>query len=230
MGNHIYYIIGDIHGEFDRLNRLHALITDYHTCFHPNSEQIFVHLGDYVDRGPDSFGVVEKLIAMEQQRPDRVINIKGNHEQMMLDVIRHGDPHHAWLRYGGVETLDSYGFTGDLNFLPPEHERFFDSLGDYFELENYLFMHAGYDPLLPLDQQTTEMLRWYSLTQGIPGPHISGKTAVVGHTANREGEILDAGHLLCLDTFCYGGGWLTAMELKTRQFWQASPQGELRDG
>ena len=94
----------------------------------------------------------------------------GNHEQMMLDVIRHGDPHHAWLRYGGVETLESYGFTGDLDFLPPDHERFFDSLGDYFEFDDYIFMHAAYDPMLPLDQQTTEMLRWYSLTQGIPGP------------------------------------------------------------
>ncbi len=152
----------------------------------------------------------------------------GNHEQMMLDVIRHGDPHHAWLRYGGVETLDSYGFSGDLDFLPPDHERFFDSLGDYFESDDFIFMHAAYDPMLPLDQQTTEMLRWYSLTQGIPGPHQSGKTAVVGHTANREGEIRDAGHLLCIDTYCYGGGWLTAVELPSRQVWQASQDGQLR--
>ncbi len=215
------FAIGDIHGCLAALDRLLDEIN-------PQPQDLVVTLGDYVDRGPDSKGVVSRLIELGAHT--RLVGILGNHEQMMLDVIRHGDPHHAWLRYGGVETLDSYGFTGDLNFLPPEHERFFDSLGDYFELENYLFMHAGYDPLLPLDQQTTEMLRWYSLTQGIPGPHISGKTAVVGHTANREGEILDAGHLLCLDTFCYGGGWLTAMELKTRQFWQASPQGELRDG
>jgi serine/threonine protein phosphatase 1 len=147
---------------------------------------------------------------------------------MMLEVIRNGNPHHGWLRYGGVETLDSYGFSGELDFLPPEHELFFDSLGDYFELEDYLFMHAAYDPQLPMEQQPIELLRWHSLRQGVPGPHFSGKTAIVGHTANRQGEIMDVGHLLCIDTCCYGGGWLTAVELHSRTFWQASQEGELR--
>ena len=214
------FAIGDIHGCLAALDRLLDEIN-------PQPQDLVVTLGDYVDRGPNSCGVVNRLIELGSHT--RLVGILGNHEQMMLDVIRHGDPHHAWLRYGGLETLESYGFTGDLNFLPAEQERFFDALGDYFEFQDYIFMHAGYDPQLPLDQQTTEMLRWYSLTQGIPGPHISGKTAVVGHTANREGAILDAGHLLCLDTYCYGGGWLTAMELHTRRTWQVSPEGELRD-
>ena len=212
--------IGDIHGCLAALDRLLDEIN-------PQPEDTVVTLGDYVDRGPDSRGVVDRLIELGSRT--HLVGILGNHEQMMLDVLRHGDPHHAWLRYGGVETLESYGFNGDLNFLPPEHDRFFDSLGDYFESQDYIFMHAAYDPALPLDQQQTEMLRWYSLTQGIPGPHVSGKIAVVGHTANRAGEIVDAGHLLCIDTYCYGGGWLTAMELHSRTVWQASQQGELRD-
>lgn len=213
--------IGDIHGCIAALD---CLINE----INPQPDDTLVVLGDYVDRGPDSCAVISRLIELRTRI--RLVALQGNHEEMMLDVVRHGLPHHAWLRYGGVETLDSYGFSGDLNFLPPEHQLFFDSLGDYFEYEDFMFMHAAYDPMVALDQQTPEILRWYSLTQGIPGPHFNGKTAVVGHTANREGQIMDAGHLLCLDTFCYGGGWLTAMELHSRQVWQSSRDGELRAG
>ena len=212
--------IGDIHGCLTALDRLLEVIN-------PQPHDTVVTLGDYVDRGPDSKGVVDRLIQLGQRT--RWMGILGNHEQMMLDVIRNGEPHHAWLRYGGVETLDSYGFSGQLEFLPPEHEQFFNSLGDYIELDDYLFMHAAYDPQLPMDQQPLELLRWHSLREGIPGPHYSGKTAVVGHTANRDGEVLDMGHLLCIDTCCYGGGWLTAVELHSRTYWQVSQQGQLRE-
>lgn len=214
------FAIGDIHGCLAALDRLLEEID-------PQPTDLVVVLGDYVDRGPDSKGVVGRLIELGSRT--RLVGILGNHEQMMLDVVRRGEPHHAWLRYGGLQTLDSYGFAGDLDFLPPEHENFFDSLGDYFELDQYFFTHAAYDPHQPLDQQTPEMLRWYSLHQGIPGPHVSGKTAVVGHTADVEGQILDAGHLLCIDTYCYGGGWLSAIELNSRQVWQVSQEGEVRD-
>lgn len=214
------FAIGDIHGCLAALDRLLEEIN-------PQPQDTVVTLGDYVDRGPDSKGVIDRLIQLGERT--HWMGILGNHEQMMLDVVRHGEPHHAWLRYGGVETLDSYGFTGHLDFLPPEHERFFDALGDYIELQDYLFMHAAYDPQLPMDQQPLEMLRWHSLRDGVPGPHYSGKTAVVGHTANRAGEVLDVGHLLCIDTCCYGGGWLTAVELHSRTFWQVSQQGQLRE-
>jgi serine/threonine protein phosphatase 1 len=212
--------IGDIHGCLAALDRLLQEIN-------PRREDLVVTLGDYVDRGPDSCGVVSRLIELGSRT--HLVGMLGNHEQMMLDVIRHGAPHQAWLRYGGVETLDSYGFHGNLDFLPPDHQAFFDSLGDYFEHGDYFFTHAAYDPDLPLDQQTQEMLRWHSLRDGVPAPHMSGRTAVVGHTANREGEIFDAGHLLCIDTFCYGGGWLTAIELPSKRIWQASQDGLMRD-
>lgn len=211
--------IGDIHGCLAALDRLVEELN-------PQPQDLLVFLGDFVDRGPDSRGVINRMI--ELGRNTRVVGILGNHEQMMLDVLRNGSPHHAWLRYGGVETLDSYGFTGDVNILPPEHNQFFDSLLPFFEHEDFIFTHAALDPVLPLDQQPDEMLRWYSIEQGVPGPHISGKTTVVGHTANREGQVVDVGHLICLDTYCYGGGWLTAMDLRTRQVWQASQEGNLR--
>jgi serine/threonine protein phosphatase 1 len=128
-----------------------------------------------------------------------------------------------------VETLESYGFDGNHDFLPPQHAQFFDSLGDYFVTGDYFFTHAAYDPATPLEHQSPDDLRWRSLTQGVPGPLPNGKIAVVGHTASRDGEILDAGHLICIDTYCYGGGWLTAIDLNCRQVWQASKEGTLRE-
>ncbi|TWU49545.1 metallophosphoesterase family protein [Rubripirellula reticaptiva] len=211
--------IGDIHGCRVALEKLLEEIA-------PTADDIVVTLGDYVDRGPDSRGVIDVLV--ELGRRTRLVCLLGNHEEMMLAVIRDGEPHHSWLRYGGVETLDSYGFDGSLDFLPAEHEAFFDSLGDYFEHDGYFFTHAAYDPDEALDHQTSDMLRWYSLTEGLPAPHRSGKTAVVGHTANRDGEILDVGHLICIDTYCYGGGWLTAVDLGSREYWQVSEEGILR--
>lgn len=211
--------IGDIHGCKSALETLLEAIQ-------PGPDDLVVTLGDYVDRGPDSRGVVDTLVELGTRT--RLVGILGNHEEMMLEVMQRGAPHHQWLKFGGVDTLESYHFDGDLEFLSDEHQRFFDSLGDFFELEDYFFTHAAYDPTIPLEQQPSYMLRWYHLTEGVPPPHFNGKTAIVGHTANREGEIIDVGHLICLDTYCYGGGWLTAMDLATRQVWQANQFGELR--
>lgn len=205
--------IGDIHGCRTALETLLEAIQ-------PRAEDTVVTLGDYVDRGPDSKGVVSRLIELSEQC--RLICLMGNHEEMMLSVMREGQPHDEWLRHGGIETLDSYGFDGSLDFLPPRHNAFFDALIDGFETETHLFVHAAYDPDLPLQDQSRYMLRWHSLRTGVPGPHFSGKTAVVGHTANRAGEVFNAGHLICLDTYCYGGGWLTAMDVESGEIWQAS--------
>ncbi len=211
--------IGDIHGCRVALEKLLDEID-------PKVDDIIVTLGDYVDRGPDSRGVIDVLVDLA--RRTRLVSLLGNHEEMMLAVVHNGEPHHSWLRHGGVETLDSYGFNGSLDFLPADHEAFFDSLGDYFECDGYFFTHAAYDPDEALDQQSPDMLRWYSLTEGLPAAHRNGKTAVVGHTANRNGEILDIGHLICIDTYCYGGGWLTAVDLTKRHYWQVSEKGVVR--
>lgn len=192
----------------------------------PTPDDVVVTLGDYIDRGPDSRGVVDTLI--EWGNRTRMVGILGNHEEMMLQVLHEGASHHEWLKHGGVDTLESYDFDGDLDFLPHEHEQFFEALGDYFVMDDYFFTHAAYDPDVQLEHQPIDMLRWYPLTDGLPAPHSSGKTAIVGHTANRDGEILDAGHLICLDTYCYGGGWLTAMDLTNRKIWQVSQDGYQR--
>ncbi len=211
--------IGDIHGCRLALETLLEAIA-------PGAQDTIVTLADYVDRGPDSKGVIDTLLRLGQQT--QLVSILGNHEEMMMDVLNNGASHQAWLRYGGIETLESYGFDGDLDFLPDDHQRFFDSLGDYFIAGDYFFTHAAYDPEKPMDEQEPEMLRWYSLTNGIPHQHYSGKTAIVGPTASRDGEVIDAGHLICLDTYCYGGGWLTAMDVDSREVWQANERCELR--
>ena len=79
-----------------------------------------------------------------------------------------------------------------------------------------------------MDEQPAYMLRWESLKSYRPGPHDSGKRVVVGHFSQKTGEILDLGHLVCIDTSCYGGGWLTALEVHTGRVWQADRDGTLR--
>ncbi len=212
--------VGDIHGCSQALDAILESIA-------LTSDDTLVALGDYVDRGPDSKGVISRLI--ELRKTCQVVAIQGNHEEMMLDVVRHGQPHFRWLQYGGVETLDSYGFIGDLSIIPADHHEFFDSMVDYYEQDDYFFVHANYDPDLPLSDQTIHTLRWLKLSDVTPLPHQNGKRAFIGHTHDQAGEIFDIGHLVCLDTYCYGGGWLTAMDVKTGQTWQANIDGQLKD-
>ncbi len=102
--------IGDIHGHLQSLDTLLAAIS-------PQATDTIVTLGDYVDRGDNSKGVIERLIQLKSRC--NLVTIRGNHEEMMLDVIEYGQSPHSWLRYGGVDTLDSYGFVGDLSVIPP---------------------------------------------------------------------------------------------------------------
>jgi serine/threonine protein phosphatase 1 len=211
--------IGDIHGCRDALRSLL-------TAIGPRKNDTIITLGDYIDRGSDSRGVIELLIDLKSRC--NLIPILGNHEEMMLRVLRGEQPHQAWLQFGGVETLESYGFNGDLNFLPDEHAEFFESLVEYYEVDNFFFTHGAYDPQVPLASQTAEMLRWHSLRDGVPDRHFTGATAIVGHTADKEGEVFDVGHLICIDTYCYGGGYLTGLDVRKRAVWQVTRDGYLR--
>ncbi len=211
--------IGDIHGCTEALDAILAAIS-------LQADDSLVTLGDYVDRGPDSKGVIDRLIALRSQC--NLVPLLGNHEEMMLDVVRDGQPPYRWLQFGGVETLDSYRFAGDMAVISKEHRDFFASLLDYYETDEHFFVHANYDPQLALAEQPRQLLRWQKLTDSTPAPHISGKRAVVGHTHDQGGEIFDIGHLICLDTYCYGGGWLTALDMNSGEIWQSDMAGELR--
>jgi len=202
--------IGDIHGCRTALDALLAAIQ-------PRPNDTIVTIGDYIDRGPDSRGVIETLLALRKQC--RLVPLLGNHEQMLFSARSSHDMFDRWLKYGGTATLASY-CGDDLHAMPMEHGWFLDSCRLYFETDTHFFIHANYDQNLPLGEQNEDTALCLSLNEHVPGPHLSGKTAIVGHTAQLEGEILDLGHLVCIDTNCYGGGCLTAINVGTGQLWQ----------
>ena len=111
--------------------------------------------------------------------------------------------------------------------IPREHLQFVKGCRDYFETVRHVFVHAYYEPDRPLHEQQWGGLRWAALPP-VPARHCSGKVAVVGHTPQKSGEILDLGFIKCIDTFCHGGGWLTALEVHTGKVWQANLAGEVR--
>jgi serine/threonine protein phosphatase 1 len=215
--------IGDIHGCLAALETLLEAIA-------PARQDVLVTLGDYVDRGPDSRGVLARLLALARQT--RLVPLLGNHDEMMLSVCAgRQDLLAGWLVFGGRQTLASYDADSPEQ-LARGHRRHLDFLRScrlFHETERHFLVHANYKADLPLDQQPRQLLLWLSLKDNQPGPHCSGKLAVVGHTAQKNGEILDLGYLTCIDTCCYGDGWLTAMELETGRLWQADKEGKIRD-
>jgi serine/threonine protein phosphatase 1 len=211
--------IGDVHGCSRALGALIEAIQ-------PEADDLIVMLGDYVDRGPDSRGVLDLLISLHSKC--RLVPILGNHDQMMLDALN-GGPSYDWFEHGGIEAIDSYGPGRDLSLIPGQHIAFLESCVDFYETDTHIFAHANYYDDIPMNEQFVAMLRWESLKSFTPGPHETGKRVILGHSSQKSGEILDLGHLVCIDTFCYGGGWLTAMEVFTEQIWQADRKGKLRD-
>jgi serine/threonine protein phosphatase 1 len=211
--------IGDIHGCARALEVLLEVVA-------PDKSDTVIPLGDVVDRGPDSRKVVEKLLELRshcQLKP-----VLGNHEEMLLGVLLRNSAPHTWIQCGGAATLDSYGFVGDLSVFPPEHIEFLNSFADSVETATHFFVHANYDSQRPITDQLSRTLRWLSLESAIPQPHYTGKIAVVGHTPDRSGEIFSLRHLKCIDTYCHGGRWLTALDVTTGKVWQSSESGELR--
>lgn len=209
--------IGDIHGCSKAVRAIVETIQ-------PTADDTLVLLGDYVDRGPDSRGVLEFILELESRC--RVISLLGNHELMLLDVIENPLVMGPWLQCGGDTTVRSYD--GRLTNMPPEQLAFIRRCQRYFETPTHFFVHANYAADVSLDEQPDYLLFWEHLHTHVPSPHENGKIAIVGHTAQKTGEIVDLGHVICLDTYCHGGGWLTAMEVESRQVWQVDRNGRLR--
>jgi serine/threonine protein phosphatase 1 len=218
--------IGDVHGCSQALEALIKAIN-------PEADDVIVALGDYVNRGPNSHGVIEQMIALEKRC--KLVALLGNHDQMLRDACaRRPQAFAIWLRMGGTATLSSYGAdaasmtAASLARIPAAHLAFLEHCRSYYETEAHAFVHAKYNPDLPMDRQPDWLLRWETLRDGVPGPHVSGKSVIAGHSAQKSGEILDVGHLICIDTYCYGGAWLTALDVHSRQVWQADQRGRLR--
>lgn len=209
--------IGDIHG----CDAAFKVVLDR---IAPEADDTIITLGDYIDRGPASRKVIERILNLSTQC--RLVTLIGNHEVLLLSAMENEQDHEFWLACGGRETLESYQC--EIHELPEEHVRFFCDCALGYETDTHIFAHANYLAGLALEEQDEHTLLWKHLSTHMPQPHISGKTAVVGHTPQTSGEILNAGHLVCIDTFCFGGGWLTALDVESREIWQADRDGNLR--
>jgi serine/threonine protein phosphatase 1 len=228
--------IGDIHGCSVSLNILLGVID-------PQPDDTIIALGDYTDRGPDSKAVIERLIALKEQCT--FIPILGNHELMLMRALGGKDDLKSWLYHGGMQTLRSYGWDGwsvedgatvtpdtVKRLIPYRHMHFIAECAAYHEDDKHIFVHANYEPDTPLESQTENAQFWHHIRPGdIPPPHSSGKTVWVGHSPQSSGNIWDLGHVVCIDTYAFHperGGWLTAIDVNSREIWQANEFGNLR--
>lgn len=210
------YVIGDIHGCAKALRTLVDAIA-------PQSDDELVFLGDYVDRGSDSRNVVEQLIDLQGRC--RVVCLHGNHEIMLGGVLFRDLNPTVWLGSGGKATITSYG--GDIRKMPEAHRAFLKSLRPYYEINDTIFVHASYEAHLPMERQDDSVIYWSHLSYLLPPPHISGKRVFVGHTPQPSGRVMDAGHLVCIDTHCVGNGFLTAFNVDSNATIQVDRRGHL---
>ena len=217
------YAIGDVHGcraELDRL--LDQIDSD---CESGPGEAHLVFVGDVVDRGPDSAGVVERLLSGNLPC-HRHSFLMGNHEEAML-AAWDGDTEtlQGWLTYGGRETLESYGIERAETFrrgpeiisrmhasVPPQHIELIRSFQDQVRVGGYLFVHAGIRPGVPLPQQDSYDLRWIRDEFLLDGETDHGVVVVHGHTISEEPEIRN--NRIGIDTGCFASGRLTALVLE----------------
>jgi serine/threonine protein phosphatase 1 len=198
------YAIGDIHGSLDKLRALFARC-EAHAAGRPMK---LVFLGDYIDRGPESFGVIDFLLTLRKRRGDDIVTLKGNHEDMALAVIDGESRVGEWLVQGGAETLESYGVRGPSD-IPRAHVDWMRALRLSYDDGRRFFVHAGVNPDLPLDAQNADDLLW------IRQPFLSdrrdyGRLIVHGHTPLETGLPQLLGNRLNLDTAAVFGGPLTA--------------------
>ena len=213
--------IGDIHGcsaALDQLLRLAKV----------SKSDTIITLGDYVDRGPDSKGVLDRLVWLQGQCT--LIPLMGNHEIMMLQSRTDPLWHKDWLTHGGKHTLRSYApEKKDLSLadVPPEHWRFMEQCREFHETDTHIFVHAGLAPEVPLREQQPLQLFWEFLTPEAK-PHMSGKRIICGHTSQQSARPLDLGHTLCIDTHAYASGFLSCLDVERGMVWQASQSGMKR--
>jgi serine/threonine protein phosphatase 1 len=211
--------IGDIHGHMPALDALLAALD-------VRPDDVVIPLGDVVDRGPDSKGVVACLLALEERCTLRPV--MGNHEEMLLAAYQGLSDRRFWLKFGGREALASYGPSATVDDIPWKHREFLSRFAPYVETETHIFVHAGYMPGLPMSRQPSEVLRWNEPDWAHLTPHVSGKVVVAGHVRVPP-EILDLGFFRDIDTGCgFPGGCLTALDVTHDEVVQVDPTGRVR--
>ncbi|MGD0280474.1 MAG: metallophosphoesterase family protein [Smithella sp.] len=210
------FAIGDIHGCLEKLKELISKIN----IDHQNDTLVFI--GDYIDRGEFGPEVVDYVIRLQNEYK-KVICLMGNHEQMLTHYLE-GVDEDMYLNNGGRNTLHSYGILLSDNTekrkhkIPAKHHIFFESLLPYYETENYIFVHAGMKPGLPLREQTVNDLLWIR-HEFMEAEDDFGKIVVFGHTPLNNPLINK--NMIGIDTGAVYGGKLTCVELPEIKIYQA---------
>ena len=223
------YAVGDVHGRLDLLDELLAKIRA-EIAARPNANNHIVMLGDLIDRGPQSRGVIDRLRGFADSDVELHI-LSGNHEEVLLRLLEgESELIPSWLKYGGAETLQSYGIEPQAiravsdeagmqlirTAIPSEHQAFLSSLSDTIRIGDYVFVHAGIRPQVELAEQRQSDLRW------IREPFLGDDTdhgfiVVHGHTITDE--VVERPNRIGIDTGAYATGRLTALGLEGDKRW-----------
>ncbi len=220
------YAIGDVHGRLDLLEKMHAHILGEIARDKP-ADWRMIHLGDYVDRGPDSRGVIE-LLMDACKRDSRIVALIGNHDLGFMEFLARPEMDSLFMQYGGVETAASYGVTfgpplhRDLNrfhaelkrVVPAEHVRFIMSRPLSAAFGDFFFCHAGIRPRVPLDRQQLDDLIWIR-NEFLRFSGLHPKVIVHGHTITRQPDLL--ANRVNIDTGAFQSGRLTAIAIDGAQ-------------
>jgi serine/threonine protein phosphatase 1 len=223
----VIYAIGDLHGRMDLLELLLDQISQDALVAPGASKPVLIFLGDYVDRGPASKAVVDRVIALTREAAFEVCALKGNHEQAVLEFLRDPPSGAAWCANGGAQTLTSYGVDPPIvaadhaawntarndfiDVLPADHAAFFADLRLTAIYGDYVFVHAGLRPGVPLEAQSETDLLWIR-QDFLNAPGLFEKVVVHGHTPVDQASMgVDR---INIDTGAYATGVLTAIRLE----------------
>lgn len=222
----LVYAVGDVHGRLDVLEPLLHDIAEDVVKTRAEARPLLVFLGDYVDRGPASKGVVDLILRLQSDDFFDTVALKGNHEEALLQFLEEPNFGATWMEHGGGTTLVSYGVQPPATRTDPEawmktrdafdaalpaaHRQFYRGLKLMEHAGDYAFVHAGVRPGVPLEEQSERDMLWirHEFLQD-RGPF--GKVIVHGHTPSEEAQLTR--HRLGIDTGAYATGVLTAVRL-----------------
>ncbi|MGQ9843617.1 MAG: metallophosphoesterase family protein [Spirochaetota bacterium] len=216
----MFYLIGDIHGYYNKLSALFGKIQK-----HITGNDIIIFLGDYIDRGPQSFEVIDFLIDL--QKNYNTIFLRGNHESMFLNYLQ-GKDISLFMFNGGQATIDSYiEILGSLR-LPEGHKTFYNNLKLYYETDDFIALHAGLRPGISVELQSSYDMIWireefYLQQYHWPKLVVFGHTTTVNITGLHMNEIYDDIHknIIGIDTGAAYGGPLTCLRLPDKIVFQS---------
>ena len=216
------YAIGDIHGCNKALKVLLQTIPK-------KTEDTFVFLGDYVNRGPKSKKVIKQLIKFSEDH--NCIFLRGNHDILMMNARKSRAHFDVWMRSGGIFTIDSYKTEQYSNWVEDvgeKHWKFLDSTIAYYKTDEFIFVHAGLEKGLKLSEQTVDSLFWDKFR--FPKKYSDKRIVVCGHTARKNGYIANFRHTICIDTGVAAKQWLSCLNLDTGEYYQANQKRMTRTG